>query len=684
MINSIRKLLVFILFAPVCCYAQKHGQAAIDSMKKDLATMHQPADSNKAKVIYRIADAYTRINPDSSLAYSTIGLTLVQKLNWGKGIGAFNIAFGNVYSDKSDYKRALKYYQEAYKISMRVNNLKNAASSLINIGSTYQRMGNFPMSIKYSFKALKIAEQIKAEAFIAILNNNIANIYHTQHDFKKALSYNFKALASYQKMGDQKGIAQVYKSIGNSYHERKNLSIALNYYTRSIEIYRTLGDKLAEAEILSQIALIYDTNYDKKLGYMLKAEALFNGISPTYIMAITNVGNIGGTYADVFIGRKLEYGKTYQNIPDNYPAIAQKALLYLNKAVKLSTDAGDSDNLGYFSDELAQLQERLGDYKNALHNYRQSRAINDSLYSQENKNKIANMSAEFIFQKKENAYLQQQQVTKFRFRQMLLYAALGIVLVSLILMFFLNRARLGQLKLKNELQRREAEERTKELLHQNKLSETELRAIRAQMNPHFIFNVLNSIESYILDNDPRTASRLVQKFATLSRLILENSTQSMVVASREWRALQLYTELEAMRFNNQFDYSFEFDPVIDLNAIMLPPMLVQPLIENAIHHGLRNLLRADGRVEIRLTQTDHELIFTVYDNGIGIQEAAKFRSRSAVKIQSIGLTAIRERVDLINAMNGTNTASFELREKIGDEGPGTIATLKLPKVFRTV
>ena len=202
------------------------------------------------------------------------------------------------------------------------------------------------------------------------------------------------------------------------------------------------------------------------------------------------------------------------------------------------------------------------------------------------------------------------------------------------------------------------------------------------MNPHFIFNVLNSIESYVLENDSKTASRLVQKFATLSRLILENSTQSMVAAEREWKALKLYTELEAMRFNNQFSYSFYADPDLDLATLMLPPMLVQPLIENSIHHGLRNSLEEKSRVSVRLEQTDKEIFFMVDDTGIGMEEAEKFKTFSAIKSKSIGLNAIRERVEIINAMNKGNKAHFEIRKKTKEEGTGTIAILTLPKVIR--
>jgi LytS/YehU family sensor histidine kinase len=269
-------------------------------------------------------------------------------------------------------------------------------------------------------------------------------------------------------------------------------------------------------------------------------------------------------------------------------------------------------------------------------------------------------------------------------KQVYLYAALIIVLISTFLIYLLNRSRISQLRLKNTLQKKDAEEQTRELLHKNMLSESELKAIRAQMNPHFIFNVLNSIESYIVENDSKTASRLVQKFASLTRLVLENSTQSLVTADREWKALKLYTELEAIRFNNQFTYTFEQDPLLDLSGILLPPMLVQPLIENSIHHGMRNSDGENNLINIRLEQTTTNIVFVVDDNGIGMEEAGKLKSSSTVKSKSIGLAAIRERIDIINVLYDATPATFEIYNKSGKEGTGTIAKLILPKIYRKI
>ncbi|KLT66677.1 two-component regulator propeller domain-containing protein [Pedobacter sp. BMA] len=214
-----------------------------------------------------------------------------------------------------------------------------------------------------------------------------------------------------------------------------------------------------------------------------------------------------------------------------------------------------------------------------------------------------------------------------------------------------------------------------------KLVESELTAIRAQMNPHFIFNVLNSIESFIVDHDAKQASLMVQKFASLCRLVLENSTQSLVSAEREWKAIQLYTELEAVRFSNQFAFDFSYDEHIDMAKLTVPPMLFQPLIENAIHHGLRNYPQADGVVKVTLTQNDNLLCFTVSDNGIGLGKARRQKVNNMLKQKSLAIKGIEDRIQAINALTLAANASFEIKEIIQEGKSGTIAVLNLPLTY---
>jgi tetratricopeptide (TPR) repeat protein len=672
----VQTIILFLVTAliPQNILAQKQGLAAIDSMK----TLLKPnkVDTHQIKLIYRISSAYTYIDADSAMHYGQSGLKWAKKINWPKGIGGMYDNLGTLYNNNGDYKKALFYYNEALKINKRIGNRRGEAGNIINIGTIYYALGNEVQALENAFKALRITLNIKEENYTALLYGNIADIYTSNKDYKKALSYSLKAYQLYRKLKDINGLGSTSSRIGTVYYLQNNLKKAELYFNKSLESYTYLENKLKLADIYSKIALLHEDDKDKKLSYLFKAQQKYDETKILNGSSITNTGNIGGTYAEIYIYQLKDKIKTHNFIPKDYPTIAKKAEFYLKKAVNESKKIGDQDNLSYFSDNLAQLQERNGQYKEALQNFKTSQQITDSLYSQESKNQIATLEAQFAFQKKEDQYKQQQELAKVKTQQIYLFASLAIVLISSILLYLLNRSNINQLRLKNQLLRKEAEERTKELLHQSRLFESELKAIRSQMNPHFIFNVLNSIESYIMDNDKRTASRLVQKFASLSRLILENSTKSLVTADKEWKALMLYTELEAMRYNDSFTYTFTVADDIQLKTLYLPPMLIQPLIENAILHGLIVNPKADAHLAVTIKRKEDKICITVEDNGVGIGNSTNKTGMGGVKEMSMGLASIQERIDMINKQHAGNRANFTVKSNTYQSG--TTAVVCLP------
>ncbi|HEV7379583.1 MAG TPA: histidine kinase, partial [Dyadobacter sp.] len=301
---------------------------------------------------------------------------------------------------------------------------------------------------------------------------------------------------------------------------------------------------------------------------------------------------------------------------------------------------------------------------------------NEKLIGEEKqKQLLISQNNEKLQASKLNELSQEQKLSQLEIQQLWLYGILAIVSLALVLIYFLNLSRIRKLTFSNMLQQKQAEQTTLRLEYQYQLSESELRAIRSQMNPHFIFNVLNSIESYIMDSDKRTASRLIQKFASLSRLILENSTKSLVVAEKEWKALQLYTELEVMRYNDSFTYSFDLDPDIQLKTVLLPPMLIQPLIENAILHGIIGSGIADAHIAVKMSRSGETLLIAVTDNGIGLHGKKNTCVVNGIKEESIGLKSISERIKLLNLQY--HSAGSFIVEK-GPEDRGTIARIYLP------
>jgi sensor histidine kinase YesM len=209
-----------------------------------------------------------------------------------------------------------------------------------------------------------------------------------------------------------------------------------------------------------------------------------------------------------------------------------------------------------------------------------------------------------------------------------------------------------------------------------KASELEMQALRAQMNPHFIFNCLSSINHFILKNETDAASDYLTKFSRLIRIVLINSKNKLITLEDELEMLRLYLDMERLRFKNSFSYYINFINSIDIDNIYIPPLLLQPFAENAIWHGLMNK-EGEGHLEISL-QTDNDfLICHVIDDGIGRKAASELRS-SDEKKKSLGLKITSERFDLLNEGDEKKTF-FEFQDLVDDDGnaTGTKVILKI-------
>jgi ligand-binding sensor domain-containing protein len=239
------------------------------------------------------------------------------------------------------------------------------------------------------------------------------------------------------------------------------------------------------------------------------------------------------------------------------------------------------------------------------------------------------------------------------------------------------RAVLAQTTAENS--RQEAQLREREASFQRRLAEIEMTALRAQMNPHFIFNCLNSIKLYASDNDAAKASVYLTKFSRLIRLVLENSRCEKVTLANELEALKLYLDMEVMRFKDKLQYWIQVDPAIEADFVEIPPLLLQPYVENAIWHGLMHK-PVGGTVQISLEQpdTDH-LKIVITDDGIGRAKAAAFKSKSATLSKSFGMKVTSERIQLINQIFDTHTEAriVDLFNSRG-EACGTEVVITIP------
>ena len=215
--------------------------------------------------------------------------------------------------------------------------------------------------------------------------------------------------------------------------------------------------------------------------------------------------------------------------------------------------------------------------------------------------------------------------------------------------------------------------------YEKRLVDVEMSALRAQMNPHFIFNSLNSIEYYILNNEPEKASDYLNRFSRLIRLILQNSKTSEVTLKDDMDALQLYIEIESLRFDNRFDYEVKTESGLDPKSVLIPPLLIQPYVENAIWHGLLQKKDGKGKIDITLERNNGYLSCNIIDNGIGREAADQLKSKSATKKKSYGMKITSDRLSMLNKLAGEES-SVSVNDLYDSKGQpaGTEVKLMIP------
>ena len=207
-----------------------------------------------------------------------------------------------------------------------------------------------------------------------------------------------------------------------------------------------------------------------------------------------------------------------------------------------------------------------------------------------------------------------------------------------------------------------------------KFSESELKALRSQMNPHFVFNILNTIESYSLENNKEAVSNMIQKFSRLTRLVLENSMNQLVPFENDWKALQLYIELEQMRYADKFAVIYHVHEKISEQDYFIPPMIIQPFVENAIVHGLRNKANGNGILDLSASLQNGYIIVQVKDNGIGREKAALLKANNPIQKKSLGIKVTQDRISIFNNLNHDKKAKVEIQ----DLSEGTEVFICLP------
>ncbi len=224
--------------------------------------------------------------------------------------------------------------------------------------------------------------------------------------------------------------------------------------------------------------------------------------------------------------------------------------------------------------------------------------------------------------------------------------------------FLLLRYRLKQLVIR----------RTEKHKLNKTIAELELKALQAQMNPHFIFNAINAIQHFIINQNVRDANNYLSKFAQLMRLYLESSKNKFIPLSQEILLLTLYLELEKLRFSDKMDYSIHTDANLDIDSVDIPSMLLQPFIENSINHGIAGLKDRKGFIEIIISQQNDQLFIIIEDNGIGIKKSEEQQTNYIHTHKSRGMQIVNERIDTLQQLENRKI-EIKIVDRLADNNP---------------
>lgn len=216
-----------------------------------------------------------------------------------------------------------------------------------------------------------------------------------------------------------------------------------------------------------------------------------------------------------------------------------------------------------------------------------------------------------------------------------------------------------------------------------RIIELEQRLLLSQMNPHFVFNSLTAIQSYIFRSDPYMAGKYLASFAKLVRLILENSCEHTITIAKEKETIEHYLDLQLLRFSGKFDYTIEVCPEIEPEHHLIPPMLAQPFIENAIEHGIIHL-SSQGQIAIRYKLQNNKVVLEVEDNGIGIKKSVQRSKTNRIKHQSMATRITRERLKSLGKIYGNHLdlKIIDLGDIFIPDSQGTLIRFVIPMIIK--
>lgn len=649
-------LVCFFLFLGVILIAQDNTK--IDSLAALVANPNSLSGEEKIKIYRQLAKLNRRINPEQQLKYANKMLKEAEDLGDQKSQGIAISEIASHYQKADNYDEAYSFYVKSLDFFVKERNIGNAYS---RISYVEQSRGNYVESISWLIKSNAIFEKID------FTGGRIANYIHlgillsTTGDYEEAITYYKKAEALIGEK-DIRSKSSLYTNFAVTYNFLNDLDKSKEYLDKSIVIKEKLNDINGLANAYVNLAGIARRKGQTDLNILYIKKA---------ISAYQKMNNKKG--------EALSYnalGETYRSIGD-----LEKAEEYLLKSNKLTLETKNHQSLLNNNEALYKLYADQKKWNKAYTYLLEYDNLKDTITNVEklkiSKELQVKYESERIITEKElaesNSALAEQKANNSKNLSIAISAIGALILAIVLFIFYRFRSKKKEEVLSMQLQ--ETEKRLK-LEQQTRISE--LKALQSQMNPHFVFNILNSIQDLILLQDIRSSNKYLGKFSDLFRRILSSSNSGVITISEEIKTLKLYVELEQLRFGDELHVQFKNDVDDHVSEeFLLPVMFIQPYLENALKHGL---LHKTGRKEliVHFYLEDNSLVCAIDDNGVGRKKALELQFNGDKKHLGFSTQANLERIDLLNT-GRTNKITINVVDKHENSIPsGTTVLLYFP------
>lgn len=559
---------------------------------------------------------------------------------------------GTKYRNISEYSKAIQYHLEGLNAAKDGNNIEFQIFSLNMVSVVYRRIDAVKTALDYNQEALELADNIKnpsagIKRSINVSLNSIGNIYESLEQYGLAINHFTRSLEYEKELDNKIGQAINNQNIGECLEHLGKLDEALEHYKIALSFDIEADSERGKLICNNSIAQIYN-----KQGTPEKALGIIKAILPA-----------SQEFQDKHITTTIliTTGKTFFQL-GKY----KEALIHIEESIALSKEYGFNKNVAEGYTVLSEVYKKQKDYKKALEYYQQGeeyykkvtnevnlKYVNDIILRYDTKKKSSQIEELAKDKEKAEEQLRKNNTT-------LLVSGLGLLLLAGILYILYRQYQLN---------------------HEKRVLTLEQSMLRSQMNPHFLFNSLNSIKLYIINNEKKNAVHYLNKFSKLVRKILEASSLKEISLADELETVELYMNIENIRFSNEIQFKIEIEEDIDVHTVKTPSLILQPFLENAIWHGLSSK-EGDKNIVIAISRKNEWFInITITDNGVGRARAQKIKDNKVLKRKSVGIDITKERLANFSK-DYQNSFEVEFVDLYDDNGQaaGTQVILNIPTV----